>query len=163
LLLILFCRSALSWISADLAPMLTPWRSGLSSGSDRKSESSTTRGVGQVLAYHVNWIAGEGLRKGHLYLPHDGVNENNITGKRYEDHWDAGFNVEPPVKNQGKGAAMMRLRRSGGLARNCGSTKRQRKPGAMRWASTTKRKTKTAMLVSVLIMIGRRMLRMRSA
>ena len=45
-----------------------------------------------------------------LYLPHDGVNENNITGKRYEDHLrEAGFNVEPPVKNQGRGAAMMRI------------------------------------------------------
>jgi GNAT superfamily N-acetyltransferase len=45
-----------------------------------------------------------------LYLPHDGVNENNITGKRYEDHLrEAGFSVEPPVKNQGRGAAMMRV------------------------------------------------------
>ena len=33
-----------------------------------------------------------------------------ITGKRYEDHLrEAGFAVEPPVKNQGKGAAMMRI------------------------------------------------------
>jgi phage terminase large subunit len=38
------------------------------------------------------------------------VNENNITGKRYEDHLrEAGFKVEPPVKNQGKGAASMRI------------------------------------------------------
>jgi hypothetical protein len=38
------------------------------------------------------------------YLPHDGVNQNNVTGKTYADHWrDAGFNVEPPVKNQGRG------------------------------------------------------------
>ena len=45
-----------------------------------------------------------------VYLPHDGVNENNVTGKRYEDHLrDAGFAVEPPVKNQGRGAAMMRI------------------------------------------------------
>jgi phage terminase large subunit len=44
------------------------------------------------------------------YLPHDGVNENNITGKKYEDHWrEAGFTVEPPIKNQGKGAAGMRI------------------------------------------------------
>ena len=36
--------------------------------------------------------------------------QNNITGKRYEDHLrDAGFTVEPPVKNQGRGAAMMRI------------------------------------------------------
>ncbi len=38
------------------------------------------------------------------------MNENNITGKRYEDHVrDAGFEVPPPIKNQGKGAAMMRV------------------------------------------------------
>jgi phage terminase large subunit len=38
------------------------------------------------------------------------VNANVITGKRYEDHLrDAGFTVEPPVKNQGRGAAMMRV------------------------------------------------------
>ena len=43
-------------------------------------------------------------------LPHDGVNANVITGKTYAEHWrDAGFTVEPPVKNQGKGAAMMRI------------------------------------------------------
>jgi phage terminase large subunit len=68
------------------------------------------RGVGQVLAYYVNWMREKGYEKAINYLPHDGVNENNITGKRYEDHWrDAGFTVEPPVKNQGKGAASMRV------------------------------------------------------
>jgi phage terminase large subunit len=66
--------------------------------------------VGQVLAAHVNWLRSNGYEKAILYLPHDGVNENNVTGKRYEDHLrDAGFSVEPPVKNQGKGAAMMRI------------------------------------------------------
>jgi phage terminase large subunit len=66
--------------------------------------------VGQVLAFHVNWMRERGYEKAINYLPHDGVNENNVTGKKYEDHWrDAGFNVEPPVRNQGKGAAMMRI------------------------------------------------------
>jgi phage terminase large subunit len=66
--------------------------------------------VGQVLAFHVNWMRERGYEKAINYLPHDGVNENNVTGKKYEDHWrEAGFNVEPPVKNQGKGAAMMRI------------------------------------------------------
>lgn len=38
------------------------------------------------------------------------MNANVITGKRYEDHLrDAGFSVEPPVRNQGRGAAMMRV------------------------------------------------------
>jgi phage terminase large subunit len=66
--------------------------------------------VGQVLASHVAWLRKNGYQDAILYLPHDGVNENNITGKRYEDHLrEAGFKVEPPVKNQGKGAASMRI------------------------------------------------------
>jgi phage terminase large subunit len=66
--------------------------------------------VGQVLAFHVNWLRSSGYAQAILYLPHDGVNQNNITGKRYEDHLrEAGFTVEPPVRNQGRGAAMMRI------------------------------------------------------
>jgi phage terminase large subunit len=66
--------------------------------------------VGQVLAFHVNWMRERGYEKAINYLPHDGVNENNVTGKKYADHWrDAGFAVEPPVKNQGRGAATMRI------------------------------------------------------
>jgi phage terminase large subunit len=66
--------------------------------------------VGQVLAFHVAWMRERGYGKAINILPHDGVNQNNIVGKTYADHWrDAGFAVEPPVKNQGKGAAMMRI------------------------------------------------------
>jgi phage terminase large subunit len=64
----------------------------------------------QVLAFHVNWMRERGYDKAINTLPHDGVNANTITGKTYAEHWrDAGFTVEPPVKNQGKGAAMMRI------------------------------------------------------
>jgi phage terminase large subunit len=66
--------------------------------------------VGQVLEFHVDWLRSHDYQHAILYLPHDGVTTNNITGKRYEDHLrDAGFTVEPPVKNQGRGAAMMRI------------------------------------------------------
>jgi len=66
-------------------------------------------GVGQVLAYYVQELRSRGWGKALVVLPHDGVNENNVTGKRYEDHWrDAEFQVEV-IKNQGKGAAMMRV------------------------------------------------------
>lgn len=66
--------------------------------------------VGQVLAFHVNWLRSRGYDRAVLYLPHDGVATSNITGKRYEDHLrEAGFAVEPPVKNQGRGAAKMRI------------------------------------------------------
>jgi phage terminase large subunit len=42
-------------------------------------------------------------------LPHDGVNKNVITGKRYEDHLsDAGFKTQV-IPNAGVGAARMRI------------------------------------------------------
>ncbi len=65
--------------------------------------------VGQVLAYHVNWLRQRGWGNAQVILPHDGVNDNNITGKRYEDHFrDAGFDTRI-IKNQGRGAASMRI------------------------------------------------------
>lgn len=66
--------------------------------------------VGQVLSFHVNWMRERKYEKAINYFPHDGVNDNNVTGKHYWDHWaDAGFQCEPPVKNQGRGAASMRV------------------------------------------------------
>jgi len=66
-------------------------------------------GVGQVLAYYVNELRRKGYEAALCYLPHDGVNDNNITGKRYADHLrDAGFDVTV-IKNQGRGAALMRV------------------------------------------------------
>lgn len=65
--------------------------------------------VGQVLGFHVAWLRERGYAKAQVILPHDGVNENNVTGKRYEDHFrDAEFDVRT-VKNQGRGAASMRI------------------------------------------------------
>lgn len=67
-------------------------------------------GIGQVLAYFVNELRQRGYAKCICILPHDGVNENNITGKRYAEHLrDAEFDVPEPIKNQGKGAAAMRI------------------------------------------------------
>ena len=67
-------------------------------------------GVGQVLAYYVEELRRRKHDRAICYLPHDGVASSAITGKRYEDHLrDAGFEVPAPVKNQGRGAAMMRV------------------------------------------------------
>src|SRR6185312_13448186 len=67
-------------------------------------------GVGQVLSYYLNELRQRKWGQAICYLPHDGVNENNITGKRYFEHLsDAGFEVMPPIPNQGRGAAMMRI------------------------------------------------------
>jgi phage terminase large subunit len=66
-------------------------------------------GVGQVLAYYVGELRMRGYRDALCVLPHDGINENSITGKRYADHLrDAGFTVDV-VGNQGRGAASMRI------------------------------------------------------
>ena len=66
-------------------------------------------GCGQVLAYYVGQLRARGWGQAVCVLPHDGVAENSITGKRYEDHVrDAGFEVQV-IRNQGKGAAMMRI------------------------------------------------------
>jgi phage terminase large subunit len=65
--------------------------------------------VGQVLGFHVDWLRSHGWDKAKIFLPHDGVNENNLTGKRYADHLrDAEFDVTV-IPNQGRGAAMMRI------------------------------------------------------
>ncbi len=66
-------------------------------------------GVGQVLAHYTSELRSRGYRDALCVLPHDGINENSITGKRYADHLrDAGFAVEV-VGNQGRGAAAMRI------------------------------------------------------
>jgi phage terminase large subunit len=66
--------------------------------------------VGQVLAYHVQWMRDHKYEKAINYFPHDGVNANNVIGKQYHQLWEeAGFTVEPPVPNQGRGAAAMRI------------------------------------------------------
>jgi phage terminase large subunit len=65
--------------------------------------------IGQPLAYIVNELRSRGYDGIACTLPHDGVNMNVITGKRYQDHLqDAGF-VCNIVKNQGAGAAAMRI------------------------------------------------------
>lgn len=67
-------------------------------------------GVGQVLGYYTDWLRKKNYADAICVLPHDGINENNITGKQYKDHLsEAGFNVPQPIPNQGRGAAMMRV------------------------------------------------------
>jgi phage terminase large subunit len=67
-------------------------------------------GRSQVLAYYVNELRRKGYGGAICHFPHDGVNANNVTGKRYVDHWrEAGFECTEPMPNQGKGASMMRV------------------------------------------------------
>lgn len=86
--------------------------------------------VGQVLGEHVGWLRKNKYEKAIIRLPHDGVNENNILGKRYEDHLrDAGFNVEPSVPNQGRGAASMRVEAVRRLLPKCWFNEETTEPG----------------------------------
>ena len=49
-------------------------------------------GVGQPLGFYANELRRRGWKNAVIYLPHDGVAHNNISGKRYIDHWiEAGF------------------------------------------------------------------------
>lgn len=65
--------------------------------------------VGQSIGFHVQWLRDRGYENAEIVLPHDGANKNNITGKRYEDHFeDAGFKVRT-IPNQGTGAASQRI------------------------------------------------------
>src|SRR5271166_6109189 len=67
-------------------------------------------GVGQPLGYYAGELRRRGWTEAIICLPHDGVATNNITGKRYIDHWrEAGFECDTPIKNTGAGAAMMRV------------------------------------------------------
>src|SRR6516165_8839444 len=87
------------------------WRSGSrSSWAARSGCWITLEGVGQPLGYYAHELRRRGWNDVIVYLPHDGVATNNITGKRYIDHWiEAGFECGTPIKNTGAGAAMMRV------------------------------------------------------
>jgi phage terminase large subunit len=86
--------------------------------------------VGQVLGEHLNWLRRNGYEKVIIRLPHDGVNENNILGKRYEDHLrEAGFRVDPSVPNQGRGAASMRVEAVRRLLPRCWFSEEKTEPG----------------------------------
>jgi len=66
--------------------------------------------VGQTLGVHAAWLRQHGYQNAVVQLPHDGVVANNLTGKRYVDHFtEAGFNCAAPLTNQGAGAATMRI------------------------------------------------------
>ena len=66
-------------------------------------------GQGQTLSYYISELRGRGWGQALCLLPHDGMTESSITGKKYKDHLaDAGFDVTV-IPNQGKGAAMMRI------------------------------------------------------
>lgn len=68
-------------------------------------------GAGQSPAYYFDILRERGYRGCMVYLPHDGsrVGPESSTGRSYEDQADdAGFDTQV-IRNQGAGAAMLRI------------------------------------------------------
>ena len=64
---------------------------------------------GQPLASHVNWLRESGYGNAVCVLPHDGVQNDKVYAVSYESALsDAGFDVTV-IKNQGRGAALLRV------------------------------------------------------
>lgn len=63
----------------------------------------------QPLATHINWLRERGYDKCHCVLPHDGVQGDKVYDATFEGALTAaGFETDT-IKNQGKGAAKMRI------------------------------------------------------
>ena len=66
-------------------------------------------GVGQEIGYYIAELRKRKYDQALLVLPHDGDAHHGLIHKTYKDHFqDAGFDVDV-IKNQGAGAAMMRV------------------------------------------------------
>lgn len=87
-------------------------------------------GVGQPLGYYANELRSRGWKDCVVCLPHDGVATNNISGKRYIDHWvEAGFETDTPIQNTGAGAAMMRIEAARRILPRCWFNESTTEPG----------------------------------
>jgi phage terminase large subunit len=65
--------------------------------------------VGQPLAVHINWLRDNGYGKALCILPHDGSTNDKVHDVSFESALkQAGFEVNV-IKNQGRGAAKMRI------------------------------------------------------
>jgi phage terminase large subunit len=66
-------------------------------------------GQGQPLSYYVQELRTKGYGSALAVLPHDGAERDSVRAVKFEDHLrEAGFEVQT-VKNQGKGAALLRI------------------------------------------------------
>jgi len=64
---------------------------------------------GQPLSTHVQWLRDKGYSKAQCVLPHDGAQSDRVHDVSYQSALEAaGFGVDV-VKNQGTGAALMRV------------------------------------------------------
>lgn len=64
---------------------------------------------GQTVGYHIQWLRDNDYDNAEIILPHDGIQADDFTGKRYADHFErAGFSTRI-IPNQGRGAASQRI------------------------------------------------------
>jgi phage terminase large subunit len=112
-------------------------------------------GVGQPLGYYATELRRRGWKDAVIHLPHDGVATNNISGKRYIDHWiEAGFECATPIKNSGAGAAMMRIEAARRIFPRCWFNDKATEAGRDSLGYYHERKDLTAISVSGLSTIG---------
>lgn len=67
---------------------------------------------GQELGAHLHWLRSRGYTPGRaqIWLPHDGATQDRVYAVSYESAFRAaGYEVPPPVPNQGRGAAAARI------------------------------------------------------
>jgi phage terminase large subunit len=87
-------------------------------------------GLGQPLGYCANELRRRDCKDAIICLPHDGVATNNISGKRYVDHWaEAGFETDTPIRNAGPGAATMRIEAARRIFPRCWFNENTTEPG----------------------------------
>jgi len=66
-------------------------------------------GQGQALGYYLAELRKRGYGEAECILPHDGGNRDTYTAIRYENHISAAGFQTTLIKNQGRGADMMRI------------------------------------------------------
>jgi len=67
-------------------------------------------GQGQALGFYTAELRKRGYARAECILPHDGAHRDKAFAMTYQQHLqEAGFDVPPPIKNQGKGADMLRV------------------------------------------------------
>jgi phage terminase large subunit len=66
---------------------------------------------GQPIAAHLNWLRSQGYTpdKAQVWLPHDGDQQDKVHDVSYRSAFEQAGYVVTVVKNQGKGAAMLRV------------------------------------------------------
>lgn len=92
--------------------------------------------VGQPLSEHVAWLRKNGYDDIIIHLPHDGNTNDRVFNVTFESEFKrAGFNVKPPLKNQGSGAARQRIEAVRKIFPNCWFDERKTSAGirALGW------------------------------